>query len=88
MHGWLVGLGIQLMSQLQENDSAGIVSIMDSLGLPHSPRANQLSRSEIKHALETLRDRTLADERWYGIIHQRDISANFIERATKSLDYA
>jgi len=88
VHGWLVGLGIQLMSQLQENDSVGIVSMMDRLGLPHSPRANQLSRSDIKHALETLRDRTLADERWYGIIHQRDITANFIERATHSLDYA
>ena len=88
VHGWLVGLGIQLMSQLQENDSDGIVSIMDRLGLPHSPRANQLSRSDIKHALETLRDRTLADERWYGIIHQRDITADFIERITHSLDYA
>ena len=88
VHGLLVGLGIQLMSQLQENDSVGIVSIMDRLGLPHSPRVNQLSRSDIKHALETLRDRTLADERWYGIIQQRDITTNFIEHATNSLDYA
>jgi glycerol-1-phosphate dehydrogenase [NAD(P)+] len=88
VHGWLVGLGIQLMSQLQENDSAGIVSIMDRLGLPHSPRANQLSRSDIKRALETLRDRTLTDERWYGIIHQRDITASFIEHATHALGYA
>jgi len=88
VHGWLVGLGIQLMSQLQENDSDGIVSIMDRLGLPHSPRANQLSRSDIRHALETLRDRTLADERWDGIIYQRDITADFIERVTNSLDYA
>jgi glycerol-1-phosphate dehydrogenase [NAD(P)+] len=88
VHGWLVGLGIQLMSLLQENDSYGIVSIMDRLGLPHSPHANQLSRSDIRSALETLRDRTLADERWYGIIHQRDITADFIERVTNSLDYA
>lgn len=88
VHGWLVGLGIQLMSQLQENDSDGIVSILDRLGLPHSPRANQLSLSDIKQALETLRNRTIADERWYGIIHQRDITAEFIERATHSLDFA
>lgn len=61
---------------------------MDRLGLPHSPHANQLSRSDIGQALETLRDRTLADKRWYGIIHQRDITADFIERVTNSLDYA
>jgi len=88
VHGWLVGLGIQLMSQLQENDPAGIVTIMDRLGLPHSPRANELSRSDVEHALETLRERTIADERWYGIIHQRDITGDFIERATSSLQYA
>ena len=88
VHGWLVGLGIQLMSQLQENDPAGIVAIMDHLGLPHSPRANKLSRSDVEHALETLHERTLADKRWYGIIHQRDITADFIERVTSSLGYA
>jgi glycerol-1-phosphate dehydrogenase [NAD(P)+] len=88
VHGWLVGLGIQLMSQLQENDPAGIVAIMDHLGLPHSPRANELSRSDVEHALETLRERTLADDRWYGIIHQSDITAEFIKRVTSSLDYA
>lgn len=87
VHGWLVGLGIQLMSQLQENDPVGIVSIMDRLGLPHSPRANELSRADIKHALETLRERTLADKRWYGVIHQRDITDDFVEHVMNSLDF-
>ena len=88
VHGWLVGLGIQLMSQLQENDPAGIVAIMDRLVLPRSPRANKLTRSDVVHALETLRERTLADERWYGVIHERDITTNFIEHVTSSLEYA
>jgi glycerol-1-phosphate dehydrogenase [NAD(P)+] len=87
VHGWLVGLGIQLMSQLQENDPAGIVKIMARLGLPHSPRANELTRLEVKHALESLRLRTIADDRWYGIIHQSDITTDFIERITSSLEY-
>jgi len=87
VHGWLVGLGIQLMSQLQENDSTGIVEIMDRLGLPHSPRANDLSRSDVKRALETLRERTVGDDRWYGIIQQREITAEFIEKAMGSLTY-
>lgn len=88
VHGWLVGLGIELMSQLQENDPAGIVAIMDRLGLPHSPQANNLTRVVVVQALETLRERTLADDRWYGIINQRDITAEFLERVTSSLGFA
>ncbi len=54
VHGWLVGLGIQLMSRLQENSAGEIVAIMDRLGLPHSPRANQLTHADVVQALQTL----------------------------------
>ena len=87
VHGWLVGLGIQLMSRLQENNPAAIVATMDRLSLPHSPRANNLSRADVVQALQTLRERTLADERWYGIINQRDITPEFIEQVTSELVY-
>jgi glycerol-1-phosphate dehydrogenase [NAD(P)+] len=87
VHGWLVGLGIQLMSRLQGNNPGEIVSIMDRLDLPHSPRANHLSRADVVQALETLRERTLADERWYGIINQRDITPDFIEQVTSELEF-
>jgi hypothetical protein len=60
---------------------------MQRVGLPHSPRANGLSRADVITALKTLRERTLADERWYGIIHQRGITPDFIERVTASLDF-
>jgi glycerol-1-phosphate dehydrogenase [NAD(P)+] len=88
VHGWLVGLGIQLMSRLQENSPGAIVAVMDRLGLPHSPRANQLTRAEIVQGLLTLRERTLADERWYGIINQRDITPEFIEQVTNQLEFS
>jgi len=87
VHGWLVGLGIQLMSRLQENNPAQIISIMDRLGLLHSPRVNNLSRTDIVEALQTLRERTLADERWYGIINQRDITPELIEQMMSGLDF-
>jgi glycerol-1-phosphate dehydrogenase [NAD(P)+] len=87
VHGWLVGLGIQLMSQLQENAPEEIEVIMQRVGLPHSPRANGLSRADVVTALETLRERTLADDRWFGIIHRRAITPDFIERVTASLDF-
>lgn len=87
VHGWLVGLGIQLMSRLQENSPGEIVSIMDRLGLPHSPRANSLSRTDVVGALQTLRERTLADARWYGIINRRDITPELIEQMTGGLEF-
>jgi glycerol-1-phosphate dehydrogenase [NAD(P)+] len=88
VHGWLVGLGIRLMSQLQENDPEGIAAIMRRLGLLHSPRANGLTHMDVVLALKTLRERTLADDRWYGIIQQQEIIPGFIERVTSGLDYA
>ena len=33
-------------------------------------------------------ERTLADERWYGIIHERAITPKFIEQVTGGLEYA
>jgi len=86
-HGWLVGLGIQLMSRLQENDPDRIEALMQRLHLPHSPRANGLTRADVVRALETLKERTLADQRWYGVIHERTITPDFIEQVTRSLDY-
>ena len=87
VHGWLVGLGIQLMSRLQENNPGAIAAIMDRLGLPHSPRANRLTREDVVRALQTLRERTLADERWYGIINQRDITQELIEQMMEELEF-
>jgi glycerol dehydrogenase-like iron-containing ADH family enzyme len=88
VHGWLVGLGIQLVSQFQENDPAGIETLMQRLGLPHSPRVNGLSRAEVADALRTVRTRTLEDERWYTIFYQRPVDEEFIQRVTSGLDYA
>jgi hypothetical protein len=73
---------------LQENDPDGIEATMQHLGLPHSPRANGLTRTDVVSALQSLRERTVTDERWWGIIHQRDITPDFIKDVTNSLEYA
>ncbi len=88
VHGWLVGLGLQLMSQLQDNDPEHIEALMQRLGLPHSPRVNGITRADMHDALETLRDRTERDHRWYGIINQQEITQPFIEKATHVLEFA
>jgi glycerol dehydrogenase-like iron-containing ADH family enzyme len=88
VHGWIVGLGIQLMSQLQGNDPEGIERLMNRLGLTHTPRVNGLTRADVARALETLRERTIADERWYSVIQQRGVSSAFIEPVMSTLEYA
>jgi glycerol-1-phosphate dehydrogenase [NAD(P)+] len=88
VHGWLVGLGIHLMSRLQGNDPGRIEALMQQLDLPHSPRVNNLTRADVVSALQTLRDRTEQDRRWYGIINHQDITPKFIEEATGSLEFA
>jgi len=88
VHGWLVGLGIHLMSQLQGNDPVRIKALMQQLDLPHSPRVNNLTRDDVANALQTLRERTERDHRWYGIINHRDITPVFIEEVTRALECA
>lgn len=54
LHGPIVGLGIDVMSELQGNDHDGIVTLMDEVGLGHSPRAVGVTRSELEQALTRL----------------------------------
>jgi hypothetical protein len=42
------------MSELQGNDHDGIVTLMDEVGLGHSPRAVGVTRSELEQALTRL----------------------------------
>jgi len=54
LHGPIVGLGIDVMSELQENDHEGIVALMDEIGLGHSPREVGVTRAELEQALKRL----------------------------------
>lgn len=85
LHGSIVGLGIDLMSALQENDHAGICALMDRLGLPHTPTACNLSAEEIRTTLETLPAYVRQVPLWYSIIDRKGIDARFIERALARL---
>lgn len=54
LHGPIVGLGIDVMSELQRNDRDDIVALMDEIGLGHTPQANGVTRPELEQALELL----------------------------------
>ncbi len=87
IHGWIVGLGIFLMSRLQENGAAFITDLMRCLALPYHPRDLKLTRRDVTEALLTLRAQTRADQRWWSIIEARPIGAAFAEAAVEELHW-
>ena len=87
VHGKLVALGIDIMSRLQGNNHTRIVGIMDRLGLPHSPKANGLSTSEVIEALETLPEFVKANKMWYSVIDDKGIDEAFIQNVVADLEF-
>jgi glycerol dehydrogenase-like iron-containing ADH family enzyme len=78
LHGPIVALGIEVMSGLQGNDRDRIVSVMDEVGLPHSPRENGVARSELVEALRRLAH---SDEppRWHSVVDYADLEGRIDE---------
>lgn len=85
IHGWIVGLGIFLLSRLQDNRPAWITGLMDRLALPYQPRELKLTREDVAGALLTLRARTREDLRWWSVIDEGEIGPDFIEAACQAL---
>jgi glycerol dehydrogenase-like iron-containing ADH family enzyme len=85
VHGWIVGLGIFLMSRLQENRAAWIAGLMDRLGLPYQPREMCLTREDVSAALLSLRRQTREDGRWWSVIDEREITTPFVAAALEDL---
>lgn len=87
VHGKLVALGIDIMSRLQGNDHARITGIMDRLRLPHSPKANGLSKNEVAEALRTLPEFVKRNEFWYSVVDEKGIDEPFIEDVIADLEF-
>lgn len=85
VHGWIVGLGIFLMSRLQANRHEWIAGLMERLGLPFHPRDLKLARQDVEGALLTLRAQTRRDGRWWSVIDEEEIHPQFVEAACQQL---
>jgi glycerol dehydrogenase-like iron-containing ADH family enzyme len=79
IHGQIIGLGIHLMSRLQENDADVITALMDCIGLNYQPSALGLDRRTLHHSLRALRGYTESAGLWHSIIQERDISDEWID---------
>lgn len=85
IHGQIVGLGIYVMSRLQENDHAEIVHLMDDLGLDYRPASMEIDRADLYSSLRRLREYVEHSKFWYSIINERSIDPDWIEQLCDDL---
>ena len=88
IHGQIVGLGVYLLSRLQENRHAEIVALMDRLGLAYQPADMEIDRATLAASLANLRSYVEARGLWYTVINERPITAQWIDEALAGLRFA
>jgi glycerol-1-phosphate dehydrogenase [NAD(P)+] len=87
VHGHIVGLGIYLMSRLQENGVSQITALMDRIGLRYHPAELGISRQVLRESLLALKSYTESAGLWYSIIQERDIDEAWLEQALAGLRF-
>ena len=85
IHGQIVGLGIFVMSRLQEYDHEGIVRLMDALGLDYRPASLQIEREDLASSLLALNEYVERAGHWYSIINERRIDPAWVDQVCDDL---
>ncbi len=68
LHGQIIGLGIDVMSQLQGNGHVFITQLMQEVGLDFSPAAVGVSRAELADGISALRAGATELQPWPTVI--------------------
>lgn len=88
IHGNIIGLGIYLMSRLQNNQAADITRIMDEVGLEYNPVSMNIKKSDLKTCLKNLKSFVTGRKNLsYTIIDYKDISDEWIAGALSGLKF-
>lgn len=88
IHGWIVGLGVHLISRLQDNQHAEVVSFMDEVGLRFHPSDLQISREDLKSSLLNVRSYVGGrPELWHTILNERAITPGWVQAAIETLRF-
>lgn len=88
VHGYIVGLGIYLMSQLQGNQFEMISGVMDRVGLKYHPADLEIRREDLIASLLNLKKYVLSKPNiWFSVIDDSDITLEWILKAVKDLRF-
>jgi len=88
IHGHIVGLGIYIMSRLQQNAPERITQLMDGLDLHYHPAAVDIDRRTLTDSLRTVKQYVRACDMWYTVIDDRDITDAWIDETLAHLNFA
>jgi len=89
VHGYIVGLGIYIMSQLQGNNFLFIKNVMDEVQLPYHPSILEIKRDDLLKSLLNLRNYvTSRPKLWYTVINDAEINKEWAEQAIQGLRFA
>lgn len=87
IHGHIVGLGVFLMSRLQDNDHGRIVDLMNRLDLHYHPAHLELSRATLTDSLANLRAFCEERQLWYSAVNERPLGAHWVRDALGELRF-
>ena len=88
VHGYIIGLGIYLMSQLQNNRFEWIRELMDRVGLAYHPNGMGIKKEELTLSLLNLKN--YVHEKpglWYTVIDDSDITGEWALAAMRGLKF-
>ena len=88
VHGYIVGLGIYLMSQLQSNRFEWIRELMARVGLTYHPKGMGIKREELTLSLLNLKN--YVNEKpslWYTVIDDSEITREWALKAMTGLKF-
>jgi glycerol-1-phosphate dehydrogenase [NAD(P)+] len=88
IHGWIVGLGVYLLSRLQDHRHAEAVEFMNAVGLRYHPADLQIRREDLVASLLHLREYVgRRPDLWYTVLNEREITRDWIEAALAGLKF-
>jgi glycerol-1-phosphate dehydrogenase [NAD(P)+] len=85
IHGNIVGLGVALMSRLQENRAAWVTDLMRRMGLRFRPSDMELTEEVIVESLLALGDYVRQAKFWYTVLDERPVTRDWAKGAVREL---
>lgn len=88
VHGYIVGLGIYVMSQLQGNQFEFIKNVMDEVKLPYHPKILDIKREDLLMSILNVRKYVESRPKlWYTVINDSSVTRDWAENAIKELQF-
>ena len=88
IHGNIIGLGIYLMSRLQNNNPEFITEMMDESGLIYHTNSMDIKREDLKESMLALKEYVKSkDKLWYTIIDESEINEEWVNENLLNLKF-